>query len=297
MRIRQPGKIRENLWFLGSEESCIYLLEGKDASMIINGGMSYLAPDMLRQLEVFGIDETRIKKLLILHAHFDHVGIAPFFKRRYPELEICASSRAWEILHKPKAIDTINEFSLDVAKRMGKEDVYAAYDLDWRNNLEGTIISEGDSIDLGDFKLRIYTTPGHSSCSISAYAPQIRTLFASDAGGIPYKEMIIAFGNSNFTKFQQSLEKLKDLAVDFVCADHYGYVTGDEAGDFIRQCIASAKQQRTLLEKAYHRTHDIEIASQELVDAFYKENPEYFLAPEITKGIYQQMVRHIADPK
>jgi glyoxylase-like metal-dependent hydrolase (beta-lactamase superfamily II) len=265
--------------------------------MIINAGMSYLVPDMLRQLELFGIDETRIKRLLILHAHFDHVGIAPFFKRRHPELEICASARAWEILHKPKAIGTINEFSLDVAKRMGRENVYAAYDLDWRDDIGGTVVSEGDCIDLGDLQMHFYETPGHSSCSISAYVPKIRTLFASDAGGIPYKEMIIAFGNSNFTKFQQSLEKLKDLAVDFVCADHYGCVTGDEAGDFIRRCIASAKQQRTLLEKAYHRTHDIEIASQELADAFYKENPEYFLAPEITKGIYQQMVRHIADPK
>jgi len=293
MRVRKPGKIRENLWLLGSEESSIYLLEGKDASMLVNGGMSYLAPDILRQFEDFGIDETRIKKLLILHAHFDHVGIAPFFKRRHPELEIHASARAWEILHKPKAIDTINQFSRDVARRMGKEDICAIYDLDWRNNLEGNILSEGDAIDLGDVKLRIYETPGHSSCSISAYAPQIKALFASDGGGIPYKDMIIAFGNSNFTKFQAGLEKLEGLAVDFLCADHYGYVTGDEAGNFIRQCIESAKQQRALLEKTHRRTPDIENAAQELTDAFYKANPEYFLAPEITKGIYQQMIRHI----
>ena len=167
MRIRQPGKIRENLWFLGSEESCIYLLEGRDASMIINAGMSYLVSDMLRQFEVFGIDETRIKKLLILHAHFDHVGIVPFFKNRHPELEIYASARAWEILHKPKAIDTINEFSLDVAKRMGKEGVYAAYDLEWRNNLEGTIVSEGDSI---EFILRRVEQPYGVSQNNASYS-------------------------------------------------------------------------------------------------------------------------------
>ena len=28
MRVREPGKIRDNLWLLGREESCVYLLEG-----------------------------------------------------------------------------------------------------------------------------------------------------------------------------------------------------------------------------------------------------------------------------
>jgi len=87
MRIRQPGKIRDNLWLLGKEESCVYLLEGNAQSMIISGGMSYIVPDLLQQFEIFGINEARIKKLLILHAHFDHVGIVLFLK---------ASTRNWK---------------------------------------------------------------------------------------------------------------------------------------------------------------------------------------------------------
>jgi hypothetical protein len=42
-------------------------------------------------------------------------------------------------------------------------------------------------------------------------------------------------GNSNFSQFQQSLEKLASLVVDYHCADHYGYITGEEAGQFIAQ--------------------------------------------------------------
>jgi len=55
MRIQQPGKIHERLWLLGSEESCVYLLEGNNESMIINGGMSYLVPELLHQFEIFGM--------------------------------------------------------------------------------------------------------------------------------------------------------------------------------------------------------------------------------------------------
>jgi glyoxylase-like metal-dependent hydrolase (beta-lactamase superfamily II) len=98
MRVRKPGRVREGVWFLGREESGVYLLEGKDGSMMMSGGMSYIVPDLLQQFKDFGIDESRIKKILILHSHFDHVGIIPFFKRRHPGIEVCASERAWEIL-------------------------------------------------------------------------------------------------------------------------------------------------------------------------------------------------------
>jgi glyoxylase-like metal-dependent hydrolase (beta-lactamase superfamily II) len=295
MRIQQPGKVREQLWFLGREESCVYLLEGRNESMIINGGMSYLVPDLLRQLENCGIDETRITKLLILHSHFDHVGIVPFFKRRYPTIEVCASARCWEILQMPKAIETINAFSRSVAKRMGREGVHATYDLAWRTDSAGATVSEGDRIDLGELSVQIIETPGHSSCSLSAYVPQLKTLFASDAGGIPYKGMVLTAGNSNFTLFQHSLEKLKDLDVEYVCADHYGYIAGNEARDFIRQTIEFAQQERASLEEAYRRTGDIDIIARELTDDFYRKNPDYFLSPDIFVGVYRQMIRHLAD--
>ncbi|MCK5554244.1 MAG: MBL fold metallo-hydrolase, partial [Deltaproteobacteria bacterium] len=90
MRIRKPGKVLHNLWYLGREQAGVYLLDGGDEAMIINGGLAYLVPDLLRQFEKFGIDEEKIKKLLILHSHFDHVGIVPFFKRRHQDLEIYA---------------------------------------------------------------------------------------------------------------------------------------------------------------------------------------------------------------
>jgi 2-aminobenzoylacetyl-CoA thioesterase len=294
MRVRKPGKIRDHLWFLGSEESCVYLLEGRDDSMLVSGGLSYLVPDILRQFKEFHIDETRIAKLLILHAHFDHVGIVPFFKRRDPKLEVYASARGWEILQMPKAIQTINRFSRSVAKRSGKEEALAAYDLDWRGEITGTSVSEGDRVDLGNLEVLMIETPGHSSCSISAYVPRLKTLFASDAGGIPYRDKIMASGNSNFTQYQQNLEKLGDLDVEYVCADHYGVVAGEEAGDFIRQTMEVARQERSLMEEAYQRTKDIQVAAKELTDHYYNQYPDWVVSPEIVEGVYRQMVRHIA---
>jgi glyoxylase-like metal-dependent hydrolase (beta-lactamase superfamily II) len=294
MRRRSAGRVHDRLWYLGREESGVYLLEGDSSSLIVSGGMSYLAPMVLSQLRAFGIDERRIGKLLILHAHFDHVGLVPFFRRRYPALEIFASKRGWEILRMPKGIDTINAFSRLVAERMGVTGCLEGRDLEWRDDVAGEAVSEGDEIDLGSVTVRVIETPGHSSCSLSAYCPEIRALFPSDGAGIPYEQAIIPSGNSNFTQYQKSLKKLEPLAVEILCADHYGYVTGPEAADYISRSIDAAAEKRALIEAVYRRTRSVDETVKELVAEIYANHPAYFLPPEIYAGVYRQTVRHVA---
>jgi glyoxylase-like metal-dependent hydrolase (beta-lactamase superfamily II) len=295
MGMGKPGKVLDGLWYLGHEESAVYLLDGGDEAMIINGGLRYIVPEVLRQFEEFGIDEKKITKLLILHSHFDHVGIVPFFKRRHPEIEIYASPRAWKILGMQNAIDTINAFGRTVTEKMGMAERCSGYDLDWRDDVSGVAVSEGDRIRVGDIELHILETPGHSSCHISAYAPQLKVLFPSDGGGIPYKGTIIPSGNSNFTQFQESLEKLKPLEFDYLCADHYGYVVGDEARNYITRSIDLAREHRAKIEEVHRRTGDIDSTAQQMTAAFFAENPDYFISREIFEGVYRQMVRHITN--
>jgi len=294
VRIRKPGKITDHLWYLGREESGVYLLEGKDTSMIISGGVSCIVPDLLRQFKEFGIEESKIGKLLILHAHFDHVGIVPFLKRRHPELEVLASERGWQILSMPRAIETINTFSTFASEMFNVADDLSSYDLEWREDITGSAVSETDRIELGGVTASVIETPGHSSCSISAYVPELKALFASDGGGIPFRNEIITSGNSNYTQYQQSLEKLRFLDVEFICADHYGYVTGEEARNYIDAAIDAARKFRALMESVYKRKGSVDDAVKELVDNTIKTRPDYFLPREILTGVYNQMVKHIA---
>jgi 2-aminobenzoylacetyl-CoA thioesterase len=294
VRIRKPGRVKEGLWFLGREETGVYLLEGRQESMIISGGISYIVPDLLEQMTDFNIDERRITKLLILHSHFDHIGIVPFLKRRLSQKEVYASERAWEILTMEKAIRTVNELGRTVARRMRREEVYSVYDLEWRDDITGKLVRDGDRIDLGEVTISILEIPGHSSCSIAAYVPEWKALFPTDGGGIPFRETIITSGNSNYTRYQESLEKLKDLKVDYYCADHYGYVTGEEARQFVPKTIEMAKKYRAEIEKAYRSTGDIDKVAKAMVNFFCYENRDYFLSPEIVLGVYRRMVSHIA---
>lgn len=294
MNCQNPGKVCDGLWYLGRPESGVYLLEGRHGSIIISGGMSYLVPDLLHQFDEFGLDEGRIRGMIILHAHFDHIGIVPFFHRRNPGLKIYGSARAWQILSESKNIDTINQFSRRLTERMKIHVPYTADQLDWPTGWSGETISEGDVIDLGNREIQIFETPGHSSCSISAYIPQMRALFPSDGGGIPYKGTIIASANSNFTLYLESLKKMEMLQIDYLCADHFGYICGNEAKSYISASIDLAIKERARLEDIYRRSLDIDAAAREMACSFIEANPDYFLTLEIYEGVCRQMMRHIA---
>lgn len=292
MRFKQAGFINDGLWLLGTEESCVYLLEGSKSSALISAGVSYVLPDLFRQIALWKIKEKRIEHIIILHAHFDHVGVVPYLKRKWPHLKVYASARGWEVLAKPKTVSVINDFTLKVCQRVfGNADALSTLDWQWRDDVLGETLQQGSRLDLGDRIIEIYETPGHSSCSISAYVPHLKALFPSDSTAIPYRDEYVIAAGSSFEKFKQSLNKLEELKVDLLCADHYGYITGEEANHFISCSKSATDQMIEVLIQVLHEEECVENAAARLVKHHYEKRPDYFVAPEILLGTYTKMLK------
>ena len=77
---------------------------------------------------------------------------------------------------------------------MGLEEGFRGYDCEWQHDVQGKTVKEGDTIHLGGWAIGILETPGHSSCSLTAYVPEIKALFPSDGGGIPFGSEISPAG-------------------------------------------------------------------------------------------------------
>jgi len=292
MRIRKTGLIDEGLWLLGTEESCVYLLEGSKSSVLISAGLSYILPEYFRQIVSWGISEKKIEHIIILHAHFDHVGVVPYLKRKWPHLTIYASSRGWEVLSNPKTIAVINEYTLKVCRRVkGNADVLSSLDWTWRDDVRGETLKQNSYLDLGDRQIEIHETPGHSSCSISAYVPQLKALFPSDAVAIPYHNEYVIAAGSSFEAYQQSLDKLAGLDVEMLCADHYGYITGSEATHYVAQSKIAAEQMINKLNLALRSESSITSAATHLVNLHFQQRPDYFVHPDILLSTYSQMLK------
>lgn len=294
MRQRKIGKITDNLWFLGNEDVCVYLLESDSGSTLINGGVGCLVPDLLEQFSRFGIDETRINRLVVLHAHFDHIGIVPYFKRRFPDLRVYASARGLPVFTNPKAMATMNRLDAYATEHRGMAAACQGYDLEWRDSVGGIAVADGDRIDLGNMCIEIIELPGHSACSIAAYVPEIGALFPSDGGGIPFADTILTYGTWDYDTFIASLHKIEGLDVKYFCADHCGYVSGAEAASFVSKVIKQAELNRALMLEALERSGSVEAAASELSTRFAWQEFGDLLPPETRLQTFRMMLTSIA---
>ena len=154
-------------------------------------------------------------------------------------------------------------------------------------------MSEGDTIKVGSFSLKVMEVPGHSSCSIALYEPNLKALFASDAGGIPMGDDVFTAANSNFDEYMDSLLRMSKLDVDIFLAEHYGAITGKDAKKFLEKSIESAKQTRILLEDIYKKYKDISVATEEAVNELMPKKDQDFLPREVISIVVGQMLRYI----
>jgi 2-aminobenzoylacetyl-CoA thioesterase len=294
MIIDQPGEITEKILFLGRNESNVYLLKGEGEYTIIGGGMIHIVSDILEQLEKHAVEEKKIKRIIILHAHFDHCGIVPFFKKRWPWVTITASARAKDLLAAPHIIDSFTFMNQVLIEQFGYQEKSKELGVEFTGIDVEEVVSGGDILSCGDMSLEVIDTPGHSSCSISVYLASEKAMFASDAGGVSHGDRIFTAANSNFDNYQNSLETLSGYDIEMYFPEHYGVKTGEQARKFINKSMTAAKETRAMLEKSLLRTKDIEKSAEEATDIFMKNAPKGFMPRDIIAIVSKQMLKYLS---
>jgi len=297
MIIETPGVVTDRILLLGRKASCVYLLKGKSDYALLGGGMAYIVPDVIRQLKDFNTDETKINRIVILHSHFDHCGIIPFFKKKWPWVKIAASARAKELLARPEVVENISSLNQLLLAEHGSEKLAKDMGIKFDGIHVDDVVKGGDILACGDLSMEIIDVPGHSSCSIAVYVPQEKAMFASDAGGVPLGDQIFTAANSNFDQYQKSLEKMAEYDIGVYLAEHYGARTGSDGRHFLKKSKSAAKEARMILEASYARTKDIELSTQEVTDRFWGWMPEDFMPREIIAMVVGQMMKFIAGLK
>ncbi len=297
MIIEKPGFVTDRILFLGRKESCVYLLKGVEEFALLGGGLAYIIPDIIKQLKSFNIEEKKIKRIIILHSHFDHCGIVSYFKRRWPWVSITASARAKELLDKPEVMESISSLNQKILTELGLEqqdkDIGIEFD---RINIDD-VVKEGDILSCDDLSMNVMEVPGHSSCSIAIFVPQEKAMFASDAGGIPIGDRIFTAANSNFDKYQESLQKMARHEIEIYLTEHFGARTGSDGRHFLQKSMDAAMETRSILEASYAKTKDIKKSTKEITDTVMEWVPEGFMPKEIITMVIGQMIRFVAGLK
>lgn len=294
MIIDKPGKVTDRIILLGRKESSIYMLKGGSEYALIGGGMIHIVPEVIKQLNDFGIEEEKIKRIIILHSHFDHCGIVPFFKKRWPRAIVTASERAKVLLSSPAVEKNIRNMGQVLLENYGRKEEAEELGIEFSGIEVEETVKGGDILTAGDLSMEVIDVPGHSSCSIALYVPEEKAIFASDAGGIPVGDSVFASANSNFDLFQSSLEKMAGYDIEVHLAGHNGAFTGEDGRNFIQRTIESTKTTRKMIENVYKQTGNEDKTTEEITELFLKGSTDLFLPREVLSMVIGQMTRFIA---
>lgn len=132
----------------------VYLLDGGEEAALLDAGAGYSADQILACVEEAGVEQSRIRYLLLTHGHADHAGGAAALCDRLSGLEVIASPQVAQWL------ETGDEtaISLDMGKKAG----FYPPDYQFRPSQTGRTLREGDSVAVGSVVLSTMETPGHS---------------------------------------------------------------------------------------------------------------------------------------
>ena len=147
-----------------------YLVEEEDGLTLIDAALPYSMKAILKAAETIG---KPITKIIITHAHEDHVGALDKIKEVLPDVPVYISVRDNRIMHGDTSLDE-HEHQTPIKGGVPKK-------LKTRANI---LLKEGDLIG----SLAAIETPGHTPGSMSFIDSRSKALIAGDAyqtrGGI-----------------------------------------------------------------------------------------------------------------
>ena len=105
MRIDMPpAQITDDFWMLGSHEYPVYLALGQDEAALFEGGTGPMGPLVREQMESLAVRPEWVRRIVLAHAHPDHVMGVPEFRAAMPQARVQASEIAARTLAVEKVV-------------------------------------------------------------------------------------------------------------------------------------------------------------------------------------------------
>ncbi len=141
---REPFKMFDNLYYVGVQRVGAHLITTTEGLILLDATYDHLANQVLENVRTLGFDPGEIRYILISHGHNDHAGGA----RRIQQVT--------------GAKIAIGEGDAETLARGSEGGTFP-----FPGVTPDLRLKDGDEITLGDTKLQVHLTPGHTPGTIS----------------------------------------------------------------------------------------------------------------------------------
>lgn len=190
------------------EETHCYLLLGTNKAVLIDTG---LGVSNIKDV-IDGLTELPIS-IITTHAHWDHIGGHHLFE----DISVHALEVDWLSGHFPLPLSVVKSNLLKDQCQFPQH-----FNIDNYRIYQGhptTILNDGNIIDLGNRKLQVIHTPGHSPGHICLYEKAKEYLYTGD---LIYTGCLDAFyPTTDPHYFMNSVSKIKDLPLKKLLPAHH----------------------------------------------------------------------------
>jgi metallo-beta-lactamase class B len=139
----EPAKVADNFYFLGTRVHNAWAIVGSEGTIVLEALFDYAVQDeIIGGMKKLGLDTSKIKYVILSHAHSDHDGGAKTLQDEIPGVHLVYGAEDWE------AIDRATNHAGGKPKR----------------DIVGT---DGMKISVGDASVQIVTMPGHTPGTLS----------------------------------------------------------------------------------------------------------------------------------
>jgi glyoxylase-like metal-dependent hydrolase (beta-lactamase superfamily II) len=181
--------------FSGLMMGRVYALAGADGLTLIDAGLGLAAGKVLKQLPAQGHRPSDVKRILITHAHPDHVGGLAKLQAA-TGAQVMAHSLEWPLL-----VRQVSALSRTTAVR--------------REVQGGETLAE--VLD----GLQVIFTPGHAPGHVCFWQPDRRLLFCGDVlMRLPRLRLPFAAFTVDMAENKRSIKKIAELGAEVVCFGH-----------------------------------------------------------------------------
>ncbi len=236
-------KVIEGIYFIpGRDEmipdSHVYILgdaHSHDLSMV-DVGLIGRGDEKLDHIERTGIGLKDIKRIILTHTHFDHIGCIKEMVKGLPDVEIWVHQIEGDYLERgdERIIHGNEMFAGFIRGQYGVSDGF--YQLSVHRKL-----GEADVLEIGGLRWEVLHIPGHSAGGIGLYNAKNKVLIPGDTVYADYNIGRFDLYSADGSQLRRSLERLAQLDAEVLLPGH-NRILKEGAGESIKKTLAQWKQ-------------------------------------------------------